>query len=528
MSTPTPDITQILADLQRPDAYPHPVRHIHAVQTHGSCVFLTGDFVYKIKKPVNFGFLDYSTLERRHHFCAEELRLNRRLCPDLYLDLLPITFVNGRLQIGGEGEPVEWAVQMRQLREEEMLPARLAAGTANKLEIERLAHVLADFHANAPSNPPIAAFGMPDGVARVTATTLETMDRVAGAFLSEQTRSEIRAALETTHKHPEPFDARVLQGRIRDCHGDLRAQNIGLDPRYDNGIQVFDCIEFNEEFRYIDTAADIAYLAMDLDLAGRADLRVCLIETYRQAANDATLLSVLDYYRTYRAVVRGNIALLAGEEPELGEGQRQAQRELASAAYDLAWCSARRRSQPALLITVGFSGSGKSAMARELARRLPAIVFVTDRIRKELAGIPETAVLGQEWYTPEKRREVYAEIYRRAEAALRQGEHVLLDATFLGQQDREEAADLAAKCGAEFWILDCQVSDAIIRERLKRRSRSPNASDAGIAVYEEQRRAYQPIQTPLPGNGHLIVVNLEQTAKQAAHEAAARFIADGE
>jgi aminoglycoside phosphotransferase family enzyme/predicted kinase len=484
----------LITDLSSPAAYPHPVEAVRVVQTHISCVFLTGDYAYKIKKPVDFGFLDYSTLSRRRWCCEQEIALNQRLCPDLYLDLVPVTRENGRFCVGGAGTVAEWAVQMRQLCEEDMLPVRLEASTAGAEEIRRIAMVLADFHTHSLRNADIREWGLHGVVARTIFNTLQTMDTLAPDAHSFQTRTEVRNYLQSfLHNESDLYLLRQRENCVRDCHGDLRTQNICLDPRFDKGIQIFDCIEFNEEFRYIDVAADLAYLTMDLDLAGRADLRELLIDAYIRARPDSSLRRILPFYRTYRACVRGNIALLAAQEPEVPKAQREAQRAVAETAYDLARCYARERVGPALLITIGLSGSGKSSLARELGRRLPAVVLSSDNLRKERAGVARTVPLNDMHYSSVERAQVYEEMIRKASGLLARKEHVLLDATFLSVQERDNARQLAGRHDAEFWMLECRCPDTVIRQRLELRRNQENASDADLAVYEGQRRSYVPI-----------------------------------
>jgi aminoglycoside phosphotransferase family enzyme/predicted kinase len=535
--TETFGIERIIEGLQEPDCYRHPVETVRVIQTHASCVFLTGRFAYKVKKPVDFGFLDYSTPERRRSFCQQELRLNQRLCPDIYLDVVPLTVENGRLRVGGDGTPVEWAVRMQQMDDTDLLSARLETDTIDRIQIERIALVLANFHTRAQSGPAIRAFGRPDAVLGVIAGTLHVMDTIGEGAVSAEARWDIRASLENFQRQEaELLLRRMNTGAIRDCHGDLRAQNICLDGRFDGGIQIFDCIEFNDAFRYIDTAADLAYLAMDLDLAGRADLRECLVNTYQRAAKDSTdaraaedsdLRKILPFYQTYRACVRANIALLAAAEQEVVELERVAHQELAAAAYDLAWCYSGRRRRPALLITVGFSGSGKSRLAWELCRRLPAVLLSSDRIRKERAGLGATDRLGPAQYTEVHRAAVYAELGRRAALSLGQGENVLLDATFLSEHERGAAADLAQTQGAEFWVLECRCPDAVIRRRLASRRRDPHSSDASLPVYEEQLRSFQPLTPPAPEgskDANRIVINTDQPVPSAARGVVHRFL----
>ncbi|HZO87709.1 MAG TPA: AAA family ATPase [Chthonomonadaceae bacterium] len=374
-STFHPDIKQILEDLSDPAAYSHPVVSVRTIQTHVSCVFLTGDYAYKVKKPVDFGFLNYSTLELRKHYCGQELLLNRRLCPEIYLEIVPLTLRDGRVCVGGEGVPVEWAVRMRQLQDRAMLSA-------------------------------------------------------------------------------------------------------------------------------------------------------CLVDAYERATEDRSLRDVLPFYQAYRACVRGNIALLAAAETEVPASERQRQREIAEAAYDIAWCYSRRHQRPALLITVGFSGSGKSLLARELCRRLPAVLISSDTVRKELAGVALTARLKAEHYTVSQRGVVYEEIRRRAYRHLQRGEHVLLDATFLSARERNAVSELAQKYGAEFWLLECRCPDPIIRQRLRSRSAHPGASDADLAVYEKQRLCQEPVVPPAfvdqERSRHLIV-HTDQPVGAAAHTVVTHF-----
>jgi len=485
VATPV-ELGAILEALSKPATYPHPVERLHVLQTHSSCVALTGELVYKVKKPVNFGFLDYSTAEKRRALCEAEVRLNRRLCPDVYLDVVPLTTGSGQLRFCGAGPPVDWAVRMRQLPEADMLPARLAAGTVSAEHIERIAVTLARFHARTPDLP-LDGFGSPEAVA------FNVRENLAGLALLVGTELP-RAHLDAIRDHSERFlidrrdlfRERVRAGWVRDGHGDLRAQNICLFEDLQGGVQIFDCIEFNNRFRYGDVACDLAYLAMDLDLAGHRDLREVLVSTYEQASGDSGLRSVLPIYLCYRASVRGKIALLAASETEIPPAEREQHRDLAAAAFDLALSYAEERSRPRLWITVGYSGSGKSALAREMARRAPAVVLSSDRVRKELAGVPPAAQLSLASYQAGPVAGVYAELRRRAKPLLVLGMDVILDATFLSRDERREASWLAANTDADFRILECVCPDPEIRRRLRARAAGDHASDAGTDVYEGQ------------------------------------------
>lgn len=530
MVSPAPagEISRVISELQDASAYSHEVATIRVKQTHSSVVFLTGEYAYKVKKPVDFGFLDYSTLERRRRYCRLEIELNRRLCPDIYLDVVPITVQGARLRMGGTHAPVEWAVRMRQMRDADMLPARLAAETIGAREIAKIAGRLADFHGKARCGPATRENDARAAIARTIEMTMRVMREAAYGTSNDENASAIRGWFDRFLRTQETLlTLRASKGRIRDCHGDLRLQNVCLDERFDGGIQVFDCIEFNDALRYIDVAADMAYLAMDLDLAGRADLRLKLIDGYVQASGDAGLPSILRFYQAYRAVVRGNIARLAAVEAEIPDSDRQRHRETAEAAYDLAHCYAARRDAPALFITVGFSGSGKSCLSRELARRLPAARISSDRIRKQMAGVAENQRLPESAYCAAARRTVYAEMFERAGEYLSRGEHVLLDATFLEPPQRQRAGALAELHGSELWTLECRCPDAVIRRRLRARAGEKNASDAGLAVYDAQRRSACPdLSSVAEGSrgGRCLPLPMEQAVADLAHAVVSRFV----
>ncbi len=485
---------------------------------------MTGPYAYKVKKPVDFGFLDYSTLERRRRFCELEVELNQRLCPDVYLRVVPVVERDGRLRVGGrggiEGVPapvtcrrevavdegaVEWAVQMRQLPETEMLPARLAAGTVTTEQVERIAAVLAGFHTGAAASEAITRFGSPAAIAR----NLDENHFQTESFVGPVLPAEHRAAIyewscDFLEREAALFRRRIAEERIRDGHGDLRAQNICLDPgrqraqRGGGGVQIFDCIEFNDRFRCGDVAADLAYLAMDLDLAGRADLRAALVRRYAELTGDAELGRVLPFYKCYRAFVRGKIALLAADEPEVPQPQRAAERETAAAAFDLSRSYAQLPEGPLLVLTMGLSGSGKSALARALARRLPGVHLSSDSIRKELAGAAPSSRLPMEAYSSERMAAVYTELHRRAGEWLRRGERVILDATYLEPRERRAAEALARAHGAGFRILECRCPEAVALQRLASRSGAgTDASDAGVAVRSAQHERLVPLEASL-------------------------------
>ncbi|MDG4475684.1 hypothetical protein [Thiovibrio frasassiensis] len=300
--------------LLKPEAYPHPAPEISLVQTHISYVLLAGSFVYKIKKPVDFGFLNFTTLEKRKHFCEQELLLNRRLCPSLYLGLVPITLQDAAFSLDGPGTPVEYAVKMARMPEERMMAKVIDRGELSKETLDRIIAILVPFYAKAESTPAIAAFGTAQAV---SVNVLENFDQTQGFIgcpaLSREQFEAISGYARAFLSTEELFAERIKAGRVRDCHGDLYSANICLA----NGIYIYDCIEFNERFRYCDVASDVAFLAMDLDFHDLSDLSDYFIEQFCQAAEDHTLLPMLNFYKCYRAFVRGKIGLFTAHAPEV-------------------------------------------------------------------------------------------------------------------------------------------------------------------------------------------------------------------
>ncbi len=296
-----PELIQALLD---PKVYPHSPPQVALVQTQMSFLFLAGDLVYKVKKPVNLGYLDYTTLEKRHFFCRKEVELNRRLCPDAYLGVVAITRQGGRVSIDGRGQPLEYAVKMRRLPQEAMLNARLVRGEVMPEMLSAVAAKLADFHRRAETNAEISAFGDLGIIRQNTMENFAQTDKYIGTTISPERYQRLKAYSEDFLVRNAPlFRHRVSEGKIRDCHGDLHAAHIC----FWKGICIYDCIEFNDRFRYGDVASEVAFLAMDLDHYGRADLSRHFVNAYISASGDTELKTLLDFYRCYRAYVRGKV-----------------------------------------------------------------------------------------------------------------------------------------------------------------------------------------------------------------------------
>ena len=298
--------------LLNPEAYPHNPRKIELVQTQMSFVFLTGDYVYKVKKPVDLGYLDYTTLEQRHFFCNQELELNRRLCPDAYLAVVPIVEEKDELRIEGQGKAIEYAVKMEQLPHNRMMDVLLPQGQVTREMIARVAERLVSFHQKAETNQRIAAFGKLDVIRQNTDENFAQTEKYVGISIAPAEYSRIKNYTEDfMQSNVSLFDKRLKEGRVRDCHGDLHAAHIC----FIDGICIYDCIEFNERFRYSDVASEIAFLAMDLDRYQQAALSQHLVNTYVELSNDEGLLKLLNFYKCYRAYVRGKVESFELDDP---------------------------------------------------------------------------------------------------------------------------------------------------------------------------------------------------------------------
>jgi uncharacterized protein len=498
--------TDMVKALSRPEAYPDHPAEVSMQQTHISWLFYTRDFVYKVKKPVNFGFLDFTSLEARRRFCEEEARLNRRLAPDVYLDIRDITAADGAIRLGGPGNVIDYALQMRRMPEDRMFPTLLAAGEVTSDTMCRLAQLLAAFHAGAESSPAIDH----DGTVGVILENWEENFAQARPYLdwplAREALDEIHhRVLAFCRTRATLFERRVAAGRIRDGHGDLRAEHICLtDP-----IVIFDCIEFNHRFRYGDVAADVAFLAIDLEERGFPDLAQTFVRAYGEYAGDTELPGVLDFYQCYRAFVRAKVACFRLDDPTVPAGEKRQAARAAARYLELAASYATRLCLPWLLLCCGLMGSGKSMLAGALAQRAGLQVLSSDVIRKQSAGMQPTTpthmTYGEGLYAPESIETTYRQMFQKAEALLIEGHSVVLDASFIHQRHRLQARQLAAHVGAEFCIMECWCPEEELRRRLEARVvRGDSVSDGRWELLGQQRRTFEPL-CEVPPSQHLKV-----------------------
>jgi uncharacterized protein len=484
---------ELIQALQDPQRYDHPVSDFTLYETHISWVLLTGEFAYKIKKPVDFGFLDFSTLERRRHFCAEEIRLNSRLAPSLYLDVRPITGSPESPRVGGDGEPFEYAVRMHQFDPHQMLDELYEKGRLQAAHMDELADQMADFHENLPATRD--ALGTPS---RVRADAEENFQQILPLLDEPANDDDLeRLAVWTreTFERLEPHLARRhQQGHVRECHGDLHLANITL---YRNRVTVFDCIEFSEGLRWIDTCNDLAFLLMDLEHRGAPQLANRVLNRYLQLSGDFDGLPLLDFYKAYRATVRAKIALLTRGNPGLSDQEKQRLLDQYQSYIDLAQRYATPRT-PYLLVTTGVSGSGKSWLSQRLSQSLDLLWLRSDVERKRLFGLKPLANSHAEpdadIYTARATRETYQRLAELAADALAVGYPVIVDAAALHQAERDQLIQVAASRKLPHLLLACTAPESRLRQRLRDRAeQGADPSEADEVIMERQQAVAEPI-----------------------------------
>jgi len=485
----------LIEGLCHPWAYSHPVRDLRVVETHISWVLLTGDFAYKIKKPLDLGFLDFSTLEKRRFFCEEEVRLNRRLAPALYLDAVPITNADGAPRMGGAGPAVEYAVRMRQFPDEARLDHVLARGELGPEHVDQLAAHIAAFHAALPPAGPEVPFGTPENVAQYARQnfcqirTRLAQSRDLSRLLELETWTE-RELIERASQ----ITTRRRQGSVRECHGDLHLANMALLA---GRVEVFDCIEFNPELRWIDVMSEAAFTVMDLEDRDRRDLANRFLNGYLEAGGDYGGLDVLRFYLVYRALVRAKVSAIRMAQAELPDADRA--KALAQCRDYLALGGAFTRSgQPALLITHGPSGAGKTTLTTPLVENLGALRLRSDVERKRLFGLAPGARtasgIGEGIYGLEADGRTYGRLAELAGTVIQAGYPVIVDATFLKRKRREAFRQLAQRCNTPFAILDFRAPGDTLRERVSlRQAAGRDPSEAGIEVLQRQQATAEPL-----------------------------------
>ena len=524
----SPEFSTLLAQLAQPQAFPDSLPQgetIALIQTHASAVLLAGARAYKLKKARDFGFFDYSTPALRRHFCEQEVILNSRLAPHVYQGIAPVlaqddhTFYFGPTCAPGQipapgtqlaaGQVIDYAVVMQRLPEEQTLASRVAAGTATPELLAMVAEPIARFHTSVPTTKYISDFGSLRVIRGNWDENFEQMRPYIERSLSQTSFDRISTYIhEFCTGYAALFPTRIREQHIRDCHGDLRLQHVYIQDQpahRADAISVVDCIEFNERFRYSDVAAEIAFLTMELDAAGRADLGRAFVDSYVNLTGDHALYELLPFYACYRSCVRGKVLSFQLDQPEVPAEQRETARCEAEALFTLAADYASGPTRPTLLLIGGLMGTGKSTLARALQAELGWTLLASDTTRKQLAELtpsePQHDAYGKGLYTPAWNARVYQHMLDQAATLLAEGRSVLLDATFAQRTYRHAAAQEAALHGATLVFIECQCSREIALQRLAQRwqtrltqqpTNASAASDGRPELYDAQADSWQP------------------------------------
>ncbi len=468
----------LTAALRDPACYPWPVDEVRAVETHISTVLLAGDFAVKIKKPLDLGFLDFTGLDRRRFFCDEEVRLNGRLAPRIYLRRVAVTGTPDAPRVDGDGPVLEHAVLMRRFPEDELMNRLLDQGRLPGAAVERLAERVAAFHAEIPAAPVDGAYGTPEAVAAPARENFRQLAASAAARpLGDELARLARWTEDELRRLNPVFRRRLAEGAVRECHGDLHLGNVAW---HDGEVIVFDGIEFDPGLRWIDTASEIAFTVMDLDFRGAAPLRHRFLDRYLERSGDFGGLSLLRFYAVYRAVVRAKVNAFEAEQGRAGAADALAGHLRLALDYT-------RPAEPELVITHGLSASGKSTHARRLVEARGFVRLRSDVERKRLFGLDSRGRSGSGLdsgiYTADATDRTYARLLESARTALEAGFSVVVDATFLESARRRPFRELAEAVGCPFRILHVRAPEEVLRERLRRRlaaGRDPSEADETV------------------------------------------------
>jgi aminoglycoside phosphotransferase family enzyme/predicted kinase len=486
---------------------------VEMTQTHISIVLLGRERVLKLKKPVDFGFLDYTTLEKRRLACEAEVRLNRRLCEATYLGVQPIVESDGAPRLSGTGPVIDYAVLMKRLPADRMLDEMVRRRTVTEAIIDRVARRLVEFHQGARRGPDVDAWGTWAAVRtnweENFAQTRPYVGRTIGAPAYERLAVWVEEQLA---RHRGIVEQRVRQGRIVDGHGDVRSESVCVT----DGICIYDCIEFSDRLRCGDVASEVAFLAMDLDARGRPDLGYYFAERYEELSGDPGLFPLLPFYRCYRAYVRGKVLSFRLDEPEFGAAEKARAGERAAGYFELARRYAEPLRRPAVVVVTGLAGTGKTSLARAVAGELGVRVVSTDAVRRELFGHEKAAAAyGEGAYRPEATRRTYDTLREKGRVLLAAEGGVVLDGTFLRADDRAQVEAMAAASGAVLRWVECDLAPELVRERMaERRQRHDSLSDATWDTYLRQRA-----ERPAPeshASAHRLVVDMAQDLAASA------------
>ena len=485
---------EIFQAMRQPDFYPHAVSTLEERDTHISKVFLTGPFAYKIKKPVNLNFLDFSTLEQRQRFCRREVDLNRRMTTGVYLGVVPITRQAGHYYLAGSGPVVEYAVKMRQLPEADCMRQLLHSKKLTRENLNALVVKLVAFYRQAATAKPISAVGSWQTVRTNTEENFQQVQEFVGDIVDERMYQIIRAATRAfLQRRKILFEQRIENQKIRDCHGDLRTGHI----YFADGIQVIDCIEFNDRFRYGDISSDLAFLAMDLDFEGFAESARHLIHAYLEDTHDEGMLLLLDFYKCYRACVRVKVNCFRLRNERSGTYRHSKLLTETRRYLDLAYRYAVQFTRPTVWVVCGLPASGKSTVASALAKILALGIYRSDIVRKMLFGQPssksQVVPFEQGIYSKEATALTYGKLLMLAQQEVERGRSVIIDAGFSKQHYRDEAIRMARDVDANILFVECAAPFELLKKRLTDRENQATVSDARLQHLKKIAAGFDPM-----------------------------------
>jgi len=481
------------------DSFPFKVSQLRIIQTHISYVFIADNLVYKIKKPVNFGFLDFTTLEKRKYFCEREVELNRRLSPEIYLGVVPVTEEKGIYKFEGRGKVVEYAVKMKKLPEDGMMKDLLQEGKITGRHIDLIVNTLVPFYKSALTGETVNKYGSIETISYNTNENFEQTKNFIGIALTEEKYNYIVNYNNSFIKEKrELFEKRVKEGFIRDGHGDLYSANICFNNL--KKVYIFDCIEFNERFRCGDVCCDISFLAMDLDYHRYRKFSDYFIESYIKKSKDRDLYELLNFYKCYRAYVRGKIGCFTYNSSEISEKERNKALESAKKYFDLAYYYAG--GIPKIVVFFGLSGTGKTFLSKNVLKRMPAVYLASDIVRKKLLNLDPSkhyyADFEKGIYSPEITLKTYQNMVEKAVEEVSYGRDVILDATFRDKKYRDLLREKLKDVRAKICWIWCKAEDDVVKERILKRKAENTCSDALWDIYLSQKQKFEPPEDCAP------------------------------
>jgi hypothetical protein len=497
--TDTPDATltasELLSFLENPASYPHAPDDVTILQTHISYVALTPPYVYKVKKPVDLGFLDFTTLARRRHYCDQEVTLNRRLCDAIYEGVVPISRTREGLVLEDDTNVVEVAVKMKKLSADGFANAQLERGALTAQDLDRVAAKLHAFYETRSSSPEIAAAGRTEKLRVNTDENFAQTEGHVGPLLSRPAYDTLRYATDRFYDQQGVLlNRRRAGGHIVDAHGDLRLEHVHLTPER---VCIYDCIEFNERFRHIDVANDIAFLAMDLDVHGRPDLATHLVYHMVRGLRDPELPRLVNFYKSYRAYVRGKVEGMRSLKDEVPSDERAASQERARTAYQWALRYMVAGSQPLVIAVMGRVATGKSTQAHAIADALGWDAMNSDRVRKQQAGLPlherSDPSTREALYAREMTEKTYNALIDAAVTRGQAGQGTVLDATFSRRAHRDRLRERLHEADIPYVFVELTADDDTVRTRLRQRAttRRDVVSDARLEDFEMLTQRYE-------------------------------------